>query len=268
MRLSFVLAFALAGCAPMPVLVQPAPVIPVQVEASKGGASPLEIEAIASASQCSKTSFADRGIPTKAFLKGIALSYARAVCHPEREAVKIASQPLGDASKDALAHYGLKDGDRLRSVYTLMVGSAGRESSWRWCVGRDASATNYTSETCETGLYQTSYNSRSASPVLPKLYAEFKGSSAGCFAAQYKGTATCSESNLKNWGTGEGVEFQRLSKQCPGFATEYHAVMLRTGRKHYGPINTKKAEFKTACGEMFKQVSNLLAAKPELCKSL
>lgn len=266
----YLVAMALASCA-QPVLVSPAP---IKVEPAKppetvsAPADQKEITALALASSCAKASFSGQGVPPSGYIRGISLTFARAVCHPERDGSKIASQPLGDAGKDALAHYGLTDDDRLAAVYALMIGSAARESSWRWCVGKDAGASNTSAETCEAGLYQTSYNSRSASSALPKLFAEFRSNASGCFAAEYKGTSTCSDSNLKNWGTGDGVEFQRLSKACPGFATEYASVMFRTSRKHYGPLNTQKAEFKPVCRDMFAKIRQAIKAKPALCAGL
>ena len=48
-----------------------------------------------------------------------------------------------------------------------------RESSGKYCEGRDKSADNTTAETAEAGLFQTSFNARRSSPLLPKLFAEF-----------------------------------------------------------------------------------------------
>ena len=227
-----------------------------------------EITSIALASECAQTAHDVQGKPPKSYLKGSALSFAKAVCQPTSEVTIITSQAVGDASKDALAHYGLKPAtaqERLEVVYSLMLGSAARESSWRWCVGKDPGASNTSAETCEAGLYQTSWNSRSASPALPRLFAKYKTDKSGCFATEYKGATTCTAANLKNYGTGDGVVFQDLSKNCPGFATEYHGIMLRTRRSHYGPINIKKSSIKTACTNMFKDIRKKIEAKPTLC---
>ena len=227
-----------------------------------------EITQIALSSTCATDAHDVQGKPPKSYLKGSALSFAKAVCNPSDEVTIITSQAVGDASKDALAHYGVKPAtaqERLEVIYSLMLGSAARESSWRWCVGKDPSASNTSSETCEAGLYQTSYNSRSASPALPRLFAKYKADKSGCFATEYKGATKCTDANLKNWGTGEGVEFQKLSKECPGFATEYHGIMLRTRRSHYGPINIKKSLIKQSCTKMFNQIRNKIEQKPELC---
>jgi hypothetical protein len=242
----------------------PTPVVVVPVDAA---AAQAKIMGMAVGSECDNTAHDVQGTPPTGFMKGIALTYARAVCHPEWEWVKVAAAPVGsDAQKDALAHYGLAPGpDRLESTFALLIGSAARESSWRWCVGKDPGASNTSAETCEAGLYQTSYNSRSASSILPALFAQYRASSEGCFAKEYKGTTTCSADNMKNWGSGDGVEFQRLTKECPGFATEYHAVMVRIRRTHYGPINIKKSQIKPACVSMFSSIRKAIEADKSLC---
>ncbi len=275
MKSILIFALLLTGCAG----VQVGEIFPPEPEQQAETAKPAQPVAAASLqtitdlaikSECAQTAHDVQGKPPQGFLKGIALTYARAACAPDAAWVKVASQPVGDdAKKDALAHYGLAKGPpRLESTFALVLGSAARESSWRWCVGKDPGASNTDSETCEAGLYQTSYNSRSASPVLPALFAQYKASSDGCYAAEYKGKTTCSESNLKNWGTGEGVTFQKLSKECPGFATEYHAVMVRTRRTHYGPINLKKSAIKPACVSMFSKIGDAIKANPKICSLL
>lgn len=256
-----------------PPKVQPSPTpTPVQ------SASLDLVRTLAVASSCGKYSFANQGYALKSFLKGIALSYAKALCHPNTDSVVVASQVVGAASVDALALYSdiliknkmsvATSKERLRHVYALMVGSSARESSWVWCNGKDPGADNTSGETCEAGLYQTSYDSRSANSVLVPLYNQFKASDVGCFASDYKGTITCKASQLKNWGSGEGVTFQALTKSCPGFATEYHAVMLRTKRTHYGPINSKADELRPECDQMFQDIETLVQNNPGLCLNL
>lgn len=230
------------------------------------------VKEIAVNSQCAKYSFkGGQGLAPKSFLKGIALTYAKAACNPLRADVVVASQPLGSASKDALAHYGIStetSDEILRQVYSLLVGSAMRESSGRWCVGKDAGASNFSAETCEAGLYQTSFNSRSAHRELPLMFASYKANPKGCFFEVYSQGISCDKSNLKNYGFGDGVIFQKLSKECPAFATEYAAVMFRTQRTHYGPLNTRKAELRPECTAMFKMVYDLVKANPSICANL
>lgn len=238
-----------------------------------------KLTSMAMNSSCAKTTHVGQGVPTQNYMKGIALTYARVVCRPNSDSYKIASQPLGGAHIDALTHYGLKPQtpeERLNMTFSLMIGSGARESTWRWCVGKDANASNTEASSCEAGLYQTSYNARynyaktnadlTLNAARENLYKQFKANKEGCFAAEYKGNVTCSAANLKNWGTGEGVKFQELSKQCPGFATEYHLMTARERRTHYGPINLKKSEVKPVCTDMFEQIRKSILADKEFCK--
>ncbi len=273
MKAILITALLLTGCAGIKVgeILPPEPVaLPEKAASTPSQASRSIVTDLALASECAKTAHDVQGTPPPGFMRGIALTYARAACNPTADWVKVASQPVGtDAKKDALAHYGLATGPaRLESTFALVLGSAARESSWRWCVGKDPGASNDDAETCEAGLYQTSYNSRSASPVLPALFARYRAADSGCYAAEYKGKTTCSASNLKNYGSGDGVEFQRLSKECPGFATEYHAVMVRVRRTHYGPINLKKSLIKPACVSMFSKIGEAIKANPGICSNL
>lgn len=216
------------------------------------------------------------------YFKGEALTYARTICNPNREDVVVVGQALGDAKKDGLVYLADKfkaigaglstKEERIRAVHMLLVGSAMRESSGRWYVGKDAGASNDDGETCEAGLHQTSYNSRKAHSVLPKLFALFKVNKDGCFFDVYSKDVTASSAklaaNLKNYGTGEGVKFQELSKYCPGFAVEYGAVMARVQRSHYGPYNTKKVEVVKQCQDMFVGIEKLVKDNPKLCEAL
>ena len=260
----------------------PAPVVEVTpAPAPVPTPKPVEIPAvqfisdIANGSECAKYKFKEYGggssrIP-KAYLRGHALTYAKALCNPNRPDLKVAGGPLGDANKDVLAHYGITESDRLQAVYTLMVGSAFRESSGIYCMGKDPGASNTSGETCEAGLYQTSYNSRSSNPELPAMFQRyFAGNGGPCFLGDFSEgiSKLCTASRLKNWGSGNGVVFQKLSKECPAFATEYAAVMFRVGRKHYGPLNTKAAEYRPECFDMLGQVKEFVKNNQSICPQL
>jgi hypothetical protein len=73
---------------------------------------------------------------------------------------------------------------------------------------------------------------------------------------------------LKNWGTGDGKEFQRLTKACPAFAAEFAAVTLRNRRKHWGPISAKKAETLRDCDTMLRGVQSLVDGSQDACSIL
>ncbi len=117
------------------------------------------------------------------------------------------------------------------------------------------SATNTSADTAEAGLFQTSWNSRSASPQLPKIFAAYKASSAKCDLDTFSKGVKCSASNLSNYGSGDGRDFQALSKSCPAFAVEYAAEGIRNIRRHWGPLSRKEAEFNLDCRNMLAIVA-------------
>jgi hypothetical protein len=190
----------------------------------------------------------------------------------------MAAAKTTDADRDALAWYsdvfaaiGMNNDragvDTLRHLFVLLIGLGMRESSGKHCEGRDMSASNTTAETAEAGLFQTSFNARTASPLLPTLFAQYSANPLG-FVDVFKEGVRCSAASLENFGQGDGKEFQRLSKQCPAFAAEFTAVALRHTRKHWGPINRKAAEIRAECDAMLLQVQAVVDASPEICSAL
>ena len=252
-----------------------------------GLAGPALVDAIknlASTSSCFAYSWKNRGKAPPGYVKGVALVFARAVCNQTRSDVTVvAKAKTADLQKDALAWYdaiftglGMTNEvagvDTLRHSYTLLLGLGMRESSGEHCTGRDMSATNTSSDSAEAGAWQTSYDSHSASPELPKLFAQYKSSANGCLLDTFAEGVTCDAANWQNWGTGaDGLEFQKLSKECPAFAAEYAAVMIRVlggSLGHYGPLRTKSAEVRPECDELFAKVQGLVEANADACSAL
>jgi hypothetical protein len=217
----------------------------------------------------------NQGKPKKAFLGGIAMTYARAYCR-QGDVYKTAGQSLGGASGDALTHYSSiakrekvpyeTVNDRAQATFSLMVGSAAHESSWNVCAGRDGAANNVGPETIEAAAFQTSWNSRYNSDgktISPKRMALFRAMLAdrgGCFTSEYG--QTC---RVHAVGSGDAREFQLLQRSCPGFATNYHALMVRERRTHYGPINQQYADLTKACFDMFGSIRAWIEANPAAC---
>lgn len=234
---------------------------------------------IAAGSSIARFDWANRGVAPAGYIKGMAVVFARVVCklaanHPA--AVEMAKPEIGDVAHDVLAWYrprfldaglhGGEDGvDRLRHLFVLLVGLGMRESSGRYCEGRDRSAANTGSNTAEAGLFQTSFDARNASPLLPQLFAEYAGRTD--FLDIFQGGVRARDRDLENFGRGDGREFQRLSKACPAFAAEFAAITLRNLRKHYGPINTRAAEIRPECDDMLKEVQ-LATAEGNFCPVL
>jgi hypothetical protein len=138
-----------------------------------------------------------------------------------------------------------------------LTGLGMRESSGRCCEGRDLSASNTTADTAEAGLFQQSWNSRFASPELPKLFAEYSANPQGFYAIFSEGI-TPHAGDLDDFGSGDGEAFQALCKSCPAFAVECAAVGLRTIRTHWGPINRQEAELRPEADSLFQQVQSIV----------
>lgn len=240
-----------------------------------------QITRIAAASEIARFPWRDRGLAPAGYIKGMALVYARVCCKlnaGDAAAIDMAKAKTTDGAHDALAWYGEKFAaagmnndtagvDTLRHLFVLLIGLGMRESSGKHCEGRDLTASNTTAETAEAGLFQTSYNARSASPLLPMLFARYSADRSG-FVDVFKEGVRCSPSSLEDFGSGDGREFQRLCKECPAFAAEFAAVGLRHIRSHWGPINRGEAEVRRECDEMLRQVQSVLDTSPDICSAL
>ena len=239
-----------------------------------------QLTEIADDSACTSRSWRGRGLAPKSYIKGVLLVFAKALCNLPRSDIKMASRPpSGDKAHDALTWYnqkfaslGMKNqggGDTLRHTYTLLLGLGMRESTGRHCCGKDRSARNYNAETAEAGLFQTSYNSHASSPELDRLFKSYSSGKVTCLQGVFKKDVSCGREDWQDWGDGPGREFQRLSKTCPAFATEYAAVLLRVdggSRGHYGPLRRRDAEVRPECDDMLGRVQKMIEANQEFCK--
>jgi peptidoglycan hydrolase-like protein with peptidoglycan-binding domain len=226
---------------------------------------------VAAESKIARYRWRDRGVSPLGYIKGMALVYARVYCKlkaGDAAATEMAKANTGNTDKDALAHYaqefnavGMNNEsagvDTLRHLFVLLIGLGMRESSGSYCRGRDRSAPNTAADTAEAGLFQTSFNARGASPLLPQLFQQYLANPSG-FLEIFKEGARCRDSDRTNFGSGPGKEFQRLSKECPAFAAEFTAVALRNRRKHWGPIKRKTVEIRPECDAMLLQVQKVV----------
>ena len=242
-----------------------------------------QIKKSAANSACANYAWKNRGKAPLAYIKGMALNYARSLCRlqttlaaPSPTAILLSSK-AGDPTKDALAHYSStfsslgftindKGQNTLRSLYTLGIGLGMRESSGHYCEGRDTTASNTSASTAEAGMFQTSYNSISTSSVLSQLYAEYKASPKLCMLDVYKVGVSCPATSI--YGSGEGATYQTLNKTCPGFAAEYAMATLRVLKSHYGPIVRKEAEVVPACNTMLKNIEDIVNNDLNACADL
>jgi hypothetical protein len=240
-----------------------------------------DISAIAAASSCATYNWKNRGRAPSAYMKGMALVFAKSLCRQRAgQAVSgvIAQKNRNNTTYDAITHYesifdtrGLEidrsGADTLRSVFTLGIGLGMRESSGKYCEGYDTTAGSQTSSTAEAGMFQFSYNSRSANGELPKLITAYTNDSTGCMTDVFSKNVSCRSQSII--GSGAGADFQRLAKSCPAFAAEYAMITLRTLRKHYGPINRREAEVVNTCNLMLDKVQDYVEAKPAaVCEQL
>jgi len=238
-----------------------------------------KITQIAAQSSIARFNWPGRGVAPIGYIKGMAVVFARVLCKLQAgdpAAKEMAKANTGNAARDALAHYdevfrsvGMKNEvsgpDTLRHLFVLMVGLGMRESSGKFCEGRDrGSRENRTANRAEAGLFQTSFDAQSASPLLPELFDKFSANPSGFIDIFREGSPRCTPRNLENFGSGPGRDFQKLSKECPGFAAEFAAVTLRNLRNHYGPINNRTAKVKPECDAMLIEVQNFVNANPSI----
>jgi hypothetical protein len=200
------------------------------------------------------------------YINGLAVTHARVYLKLKAgdSAALAMTAPIGGPSSDALAYYGLAPGDppaMLRRLFALLYGLGMRESSGNCFEGRDRSASNVSADTAEAGLFQQSWNSRVASPELPKLFAAYSANPDGFLSIFREGLSGPVSSNE---GSGDGAAFQALCKSCPAFAVEAAAIGLRTIRRHWGPINRREAEIRPEAETLLLQVQKVIDPAPVL----
>jgi hypothetical protein len=250
--------------------------------------SPVEqISTLATGSACAAVSWSHgQGLAPKAYLRGVAITYARAVCEQTRSDVQVVASAKrnGDEAPktDALAWYdaqfnalGLSnaaDGlDTLRHSYMLLLSLGMQESSGRYCLGRDRGADFNTADSAEAGPFQTSWGANTHSPALAELFDRYSADQSGCLLNVFRQNISCRAWDERTWGTGKGADWQKLTKACPAFATEYAAVLLRVhggSRGEFGPLRRHRPELRRECDAMFSQVQALVQNNPSICTAL
>jgi hypothetical protein len=230
-----------------------------------------QIVKLARESELARINWADRGTAPPGYIKGMAVTFGHVYAKlkaGDSTACVMAAMSSGNGDVDALAWYdsefqaaGMSNSvtgvATLRHLFVLLLGLGMRESSGRYCEGRDMHADNVDADTAEAGLFQMSWNARAASSELPRLFAAYSAKPDG-FLSIFQEGVTPKPSDLQNFGTGEGVAFQRLCKSCPAFAVEAAGVGLRVLRKHWGPINQHHAEVRAEADRLFEQVQKVV----------
>ena len=227
---------------------------------------------IAEHSKIANYAWKDRGKLPVGYTAGIAQCFGLAATrlmqsHPTATQAAQADRNLPDY--DALTWYRDKfsaigmdisqDGiDTLRALFVLLLGLGARESSGRYCEGRDMSASNVSADTAEASMYQTSWNIRSCSSAIAPLLQEYWANPNG-FLPTFQHGVTLKKDELANYGSGDGAKFQFLSKYSPAFHCFVTGIGLRYLRQHWGPINRHDAEVKHEANLMFLDVQHLLS---------
>jgi len=198
----------------------------------------------------------------------MALCFGYALQQQGSSAVQVMSRAAGDPDKDALAWYkqefanlGMHNNvaglDTLRHLFVMQIGLGPRESSGKYCEGRDLSASNVQSDTAEAATFQTSWNIRSANSTIGPLLPYFWDNPNG-FLEQFKLGISPTANNLNSYGSGDGVRYQFLSRFCPLFHVMVTAVGMRTLRQHWGPINRREVTLKREADQLLSDVQALV----------
>lgn len=228
------------------------------------------ILSIAEHSQVALYDWRARGRAPLGYIKGLAVMFARLLVRLQQGdpiVAEIAKAP-GTDPNDTLVYYADEfrdlgmvnrggDADTLRHVFALLMGLGMRESSGRFCEGRDLSATNTKAETAEAGLFQTSFNSSASHPMLKTIFEQYKARGPELKEIFREGVRVRPDDML-NFGSGDGLVFQELSKTSPAFAVEYCALAIRATRPHWGPLTRKHAELRPEADELFRAVAEVV----------
>jgi len=251
-----------------------------------------KIKEIASKSPCSKHDWKNRGQAPSQYVTGMGLVYAKSLCRIGDADITIASGPIeaSNTQKDGLAEYAKEFKNAkmandtpqniLRNNYVLLMGLGMRESSGKYCEGRDVSQCFVKAESAEAGLFQTSYGAHT--PIVEYLNKQYSEGKRQCLEDDFGGAKiTCKILNSKNkncplvnsdiTGTGPGADWQRITKRCPAFAVDYAAVVIRKNggaKGEFNPIRKHQAEVLPACGSMFTEIQQFIESHPDSCTAL
>jgi uncharacterized protein (TIGR02594 family) len=234
---------------------------------------------IANGSDIASYDWNDRGEAPKGWTQGMALAFAQSYkkLKAKHSALVEMSKPRTSSEKDVFNEYrddfdelGMsneeKDGsaaDRLRHLYSLMLGHGMRESSGQHCCGRDQSVPpgyyGPADTTTEAGAFQTSYDAAGASnPEFDDLMDEYlRGDSPGYVEAFSEGVS-CSSEDWASYGGGRGEQYQDLNKNQPAFSAENCGLTLRNLCNHYGPIGRHETELRGDAEDMFQDVQDYM----------
>ena len=121
------------------------------------------------------------------------------------------------------------------------------------------SASNVSSDTAEAGMYQTSWNIRSCTPLIPPLLQRYWANPNG-FLKTFQKDIGPDSNDLGGYGSGDGAKYQFLSKFAPAFHAFVTALGMRYLRQHWGPINRSEVELRSEANAMLLEVQHYMSA--------
>src|SRR5580765_205138 len=229
----------------------------------------MEIDRLVVASDLDDYAWPDRGSSPPGYMSGMAFCFAAALIMQQngKEAAVFMSKAVGNSDTDALAWYkdqfkakgmtNTNQRDRIRHLFVLLIGLGMRESSGKYCEGRDMSASNTSSDTCEAGLFQSSWNFHNSSAYIEEFFQEYWADPNGFLDVFNEGIYP-SANNLSTYGTGDGAAYQWLAKFCPAFAVMSTAIGLRVLKDHWGPIKRYEVEIVPEVDELLEKIQELV----------
>lgn len=231
-----------------------------------------KITAVAAASSLMQHNWTSRGRAPAGYIKGMAVCFghvyakllagdsaAKAMVRIVEDGKDVFDQYEDEFNEAEMPTNDEPDDARLRSLFVVLTGLGMRESSGRYCEGRDRSASNTRADTAEAGLFQQSWDSRRASPEIVKLFNQPGDAS---FLDIFKEGVKPRNGDLDNYGTGDGRAFQAMCKVSPAFAVQVAAIGLRTLYTHWGPIIRHEVELVPEADDLFQQVQDIIGEFP------
>lgn len=223
-----------------------------------------------------KINWDERGLAPIGFAKGMAICYGMvyeglllgdsiskvmvAVVEGRHDVFDYYNEQFEDVG---MPNIGMPDADRLRHLFVFLYGLAARESSFGYDIGQDASAPgNRTSVRAEAGWFQQSWDSLLANPIeLKKLLDFYTKNPIDPMLPIFREGVTPRPGAMTNYGSGDGVTFQRLAKTCPTFSVKAAGIAIRTMCNAWGPINNHAVELRSAVDTLFKDVQVIVDAE-------
>ena len=217
------------------------------------------IVATARASAIARYDWKNRGPACIGYTAGMAVAYASAYSRlqahdPVADRMSSALEPAfldahGHLKGDALTWYsdqlraiGMGSAtplERLRSLFVLLLGLGMRESSGRFCEGRDRSANNASADTAEAGLFQMSFDLVAPRAELLDVFHHYQSNPDQGLREIFgmEMSPPPRPKDLENFGSpgSPGFAFQKLSKECPAMTVEIAALGLRRVAGHWAP---------------------------------